>query len=206
MARKPRKAKEPGKAEGPGKKRGTLPPRLALSGTVKTALADLIRQTAEDLTGRLNDYTERGLTNAQIVAAAQPRAQVLCADETAALVGDLLAHMVPNVLTQNADTSPTIGQEMIPGLDLPRWFAVPAATDLDGRSGWKRALDVTPNEIERIIEYRRADIIGRQVEMNKLVLWRATALDQGCDPDAPVSTVFGDDAKDRPAPWAHPSL
>jgi hypothetical protein len=43
-----------------------------------------------------------------------------------------------------------------------------------------------------VVDHKDADILGRQVERNKFVLLRAQAIEEGCELDQPISTVFGD--------------
>jgi len=172
--------------------------RLTLSRELVDRLVRLIRAGADRLADNADEnYKYRGIQNAGIVNAVQAEAEALCQPEYAATIATLLSTMVPLVLGGKAqDDIAVVAQEIIPGLDIPEWLAVPREEDDQGRDGWKRALDVTPNELTRIIATREKDIEGRMVEKNKLVLTRDTALEVGCDPNEPISTVFGDEDED----------
>jgi hypothetical protein len=170
-------------------------------------LTDLIVTTADDLRAKAKeaaewqnmvlggkhgrgdlDYAAIGLPNAVIVEAALDAAVALCRFEVRNTVAELLSRMVPSVLGDGLEMRALV-QPMIPGLQMPSWYAV-VPIDKKGPSGWKKDRDTTPNELSRIIDHRQADIDGRVVEKNKFVLLRATALELGCGEDEPLSKVF----------------
>lgn len=153
------------------------------------SLAQLIRDSADKLRSEDEHYFDRGLPVSSIAHGALEAAMEACSMEFRSTVGALLSRMVPVVLGSREDQILSARQPMILGLDLPEWYCVPTA---EGRAqpGWKKDEDVTPNELTRIIAHRDEDIRGRQVERNKLVILRDTALEAGCAPDAPLSSVF----------------
>jgi hypothetical protein len=163
-------------------------------------LAALIRRTADELRKTYPDYRDAGLSNALIVQAALAEAERLCAPEYSNAIAALLARMIPSVLPENAEDDRRPAQLMIPGIELDPWFAI-FHEEKDGPAGWKLSRDCTPNDIRRMLDHRQADIDGRIAERHKLVIWHQTALDLGCDPNKPVSTVFfPDEDDDRPDP------
>jgi len=176
--------------------------RLKLSKDLLGRLFRLIRASAEKLAkARGETYDHHGLPNALIVNAVLDEAVGYCEAEFRSVIAALLAQLVPTVLGRNkGDDEPAFApQTILPGLYIPRWLAVPPdENDEQGQDGWKLSRDVTPNELTRIIEAREQDILGRIVEKGKLVLARDTALDLGCDPNEPISTVIDDDEGPSP--------
>jgi hypothetical protein len=179
----------------PERKRST---RINLSKVLVGKLIRLIRAGADRLAKEGGeDYKYNGLQNAAIVTAILSEAAVYCQPEYDAAIASLLSHMVPLVLGGGArEDDAELTQHLIPGLEIPEWLAVPPDENEAGRDGWKRSPDVSPNELTRIIDARDKDILGRMVEKQKLVLTRDTALELGCGPNDPISTVFGDDDDD----------
>jgi hypothetical protein len=164
----------------------------------------LIRRVAEARKKTDPDYAERGLPNGLLVQACLEDAKDIMRRQYDEMVSGYLAVRIPLVLPAPSPTERT-SFATIPGLDLPVWLSVPSA-DQHG-SGWKYQPDLTPNEITRVIKHREQDIEGRVVEKNKLVLLRDTALEQGCEPDDPIRTVFdGDDPDGDPLDEHRPTL
>jgi hypothetical protein len=153
-------------------------------------LVELIRRTADGLTTTEVDYRTAGLRNAAIVNAMLDDAVKLARHEHREMMAVLLSRFVPSVLGERPDGE--IVKPLIPGLELPDWFAVPSPESVRSGPGWKKDRDCTPVELQRIVDHRREVIVGHSVEMNKFILLRATALERGCDEEQPISTVFPD--------------
>lgn len=149
-------------------------------------------------------YAERGLQNNEIVTAAQREAEVILRGHHSAMVANYLSTRIPLVLPSQGKDERREFIALLPGLNLPSWFAVPQDEESKGPFGWKFQSDVTPNQLDRIIDHSQKDIDGRLVAKNKLVLLRETALELGCDPDDPVSSVLDGEPDDPPSPDEHP--
>lgn len=166
--------------------------RIRVPKNLTGELTGLIYRTAKSLRGdgKDADYRRSGLANAQIVTAALSQAIELVGEHIDALVAEFLAGLIPKVLGDGVVGETIIDDPMIPGLILPLWM--PCLPENDGAAGWKRERDMTPDELDRLIEHRAKIIQGHQVERRKLIILRDEALNRGCDPDAPVSSVFVD--------------
>lgn len=170
--------------------------RVSISKSLYGQLVELIRDTADQLRLTEVDYKTAGLRNAAIVNAMLDDAMKLGRREHREMMATLLARFVPSVLGERITEEAVIIQPLIAGLELSDWFAVPSV-DHTG-DGWKKDRDVTPDELDRIVEHRRAILVGHSVEMNKFILLRDTARELGCADDQPISTVFPEDGKDPP--------
>lgn len=161
--------------------------RVTLSRDLIDRLHALIEHTAERLR-RSDEYRRlgKGLRNEVIVQEALGEAKTMCQRELDGTISTLLAGMVPQVL--GASKTEQAIQPLLPGLNLPAWFPVPEPFGF----GWRRDKDCSPNNLTTIIEKRNSAAIGYQAETTKYVLLRDTALDRGCDPERPISTVFDD--------------
>lgn len=170
-------------------------------------LASLISETAVTLRGDGKDasYRRGGLANAQIVTAALPQAREIVGEHIDALTAEFLSGLVPKVLGDGIQPPRVVEPAMIPGLHLPMWMPCLPSEEEGGAAGWKRDRDMTPHELDRLIEHRLEIIRGHQIERQKLVLLRETAVELGCDMDDPVSTVFPDATPTRPRPDDRPT-
>jgi hypothetical protein len=156
----------------------------------------LLRKVAIKLSSTSPDYIKRGLHNREIVQSAIAEAEEILRLEYRGVVSAYLMARIPVVLPSPDDDEdePTAFISLLPGLDLPVWMAIPAE-DARGPAGWKQQPDLTPNQLQRVINHQSADIEGRIIAKNKLVILRETALDRGCDPDKPISSVLTKEGK-----------
>ena len=177
--------------------------RITISKDLYAQLTDLIRRTADSLRSTETDYRTAGLRNAAIVTAMLDNAVELARDQQREMMATLLSRVVPSVLGERITGEAAVIQPLLPGLELSDWFAVPSH-DHSGE-GWKKDRDVTPNELDRIIEHRREILVGHSVVLNKFRLLRDTARELGCADDQPISTVFPEDRKGPARPDDRPT-
>jgi hypothetical protein len=179
--------------------------RVSISKDLYGQLVDLIRSTADKLRRTELDYRTVGLRNRAIVNAMLDDAVTLGRSEHREMMATLLGRFVPSVLGERLTGEAVVVQPLIPGLELSDWFSVPPPNGAKHSEGWKKDRDVTPAELQRIIDHRFEIIQGHNVERNKFVLLRDTARELGCADDQPISTVFPEDRPDPPRPEDRPS-
>lgn len=109
---------------------------------VQQAAVDSLLRRHAFLLRRSPDYSERGLQNSDIVQAAHAEAKELLARSVDELVTQTLMQRVSQVLGVPSPDQP-VAAFILPGLDLPVWFAIPAEDGI-GSPEWKYGPDVTP--------------------------------------------------------------
>ena len=166
---------------------------------VVDAVSDLIRGSAQKL--EAVDEENEGYSTADIVREVHATAFREVKEYIGVVFDDWVAGLVPKVLgatpKPGTKAGPSWWQPLLPELLLPAYFSIPPERDAKGRAlgqpRWKRDRKATPNELKRMIEHERSDIIGRQTELQKHVVVMETALRRGCDPDEPIGNVMDDD-------------
>jgi hypothetical protein len=178
--------------------------RVTLSKEIITALAYEIDLSANELRDKARlaaeaakakgepepEYPKHGFAPQDVVRNRFDSILELVTPEWKETIFILATRMVPSVLGETPQAS--LVEPIISGLELPRWFSVPAEPNGTRAAGWVKDRDASPNQIQRVVDHKDADILGRQVERNKFVLLRAQAIEEGCELDQPISTVFGD--------------
>lgn len=178
---------------------------MAMPKKLRDRIDALIRRGAAELKFIEPDEYSRGLRNQTIRQHVQERAENILARQFKTTVEIYLSTRIPLVLAKRSTDEFHTFQSCLPELKLPEWLNVPSDTDGDTQhGGWKLEVDATPNQLTRLIDHRDEIIRGHEIEREKYVLLRATALDKGCDPDAAIRTVFFPDDKKPPSPEIRP--
>jgi hypothetical protein len=155
-------------------------------------LDGLITFAAAQLKVTKPEEYKRGLRNDEIVTATQEKAEELFKRHHRETIAALVATRVPLVLARRVGPAHHFSA-CLPELGLPEWVNIPAPQDDyddDEVVGWRMERDATPNQLTRLIKHRDEIIRGHEVQRNKYVLLRDTALEKGCEPDRPLRTVF----------------
>lgn len=162
----------------------------------------------------LKEKKDPGFSNADIVERITDEVHKLFASHYRALTQHYLSTQVPLVLEgktaeRRVSTPIQLGLGLEHAIELAEWLAVPSVEDEDNKKGdaWKIPRDCSPNELERIENRRDSRIKKEQAENEKIRIIRTTALERGCGPDDPISTVFpGENDRRPPQPDDRPRL
>jgi hypothetical protein len=167
-------------------------------------ICQLIRAAAYTLRDEKKRKGEdTGIKNPEIVERIKHDVHALFSRHYLSLTEHYLSTQVSTVL-EGRGAERSISSPIIPGLNIAEWLAIPP-DDHKGPDHWKLPRDCSPNDLERNEKTRRARIQKETAELEKIRILRTTALERGCDPDEPISTVFDDDHPPPLGPVDHPS-
>jgi hypothetical protein len=177
-------------------------PKKRFPDALVATITSIIRAEAYRLRQfKKNTGDDPSFSNSELVTKIRDQVHSLFAPHYLLLTEHYLSTHVSAVLEGNSSERRLSEVQILPGLDLPEWLAIPS----EEGDRWKIPSDCTPSELVRLENRRAARIAQEQTELGKIRIVRRTAEARGCGPDDPISTVFDDGNGPKPPPL-HPPI